>query len=66
MCTSLKLKYKDNYVFGRNLDLEYHFNEGVIAIKETYLMKYKFLKEETVNKKIMGIGSLIDDYPLFA
>ena len=43
MCTSLKLKYKDNYVFGRNLDLEYHFNEGVIAIKETYLMKYKFL-----------------------
>lgn len=66
MCTSLKLKYKDNYVFGRNLDLEYHFNEGVIAIKETYLMKYKFLKEEIVNKKIMGIGSLIDNYPLFA
>ena len=66
MCTSLKLKYKDIYVFGRNLDLEYHFNEGVIAIKETYLMKYKFLKEETVNKKIMGIGSLIDNYPLFA
>ena len=28
MCTSLKLKYKKRYVFGRNLDLEYHFNEG--------------------------------------
>ena len=29
-------------------------------------MKYKFLKEEKANKKIMGIGSLIDGYPLFA
>ena len=66
MCTSLKLKYKERYVFGRNLDLEYHFNEGVIALNESYLMKYKFLKEEKVNKKIIGIGSLLDDYPLFA
>lgn len=66
MCTSLKLKYKERYVFGRNLDLEYHFNEGVIALNESYLMKYKFLKEEKANKKIMGIGSLLDDYPLFA
>lgn len=66
MCTSLKLKYKERYVFGRNLDLEYHFNEGVIALNESYLMKYKFLKEEIANKKIMGIGSLLDDYPLFA
>ena len=66
MCTSLKLKYKERYVFGRNLDLEYHFNEGVIALNGSYLMKYKFLKEENANKKIIGIGSLIDDYPLFA
>ena len=66
MCTSLKLKYKERYVFGRNLDLEYHFNEGVIALNESYLMKYKFLKEEKANKEILGIGSLIDDYPLFA
>lgn len=66
MCTSLKLKYKDNYVFGRNLDLEYHFNEGAIALNESYLMKYKFLKEEKANKEILGIGSLLDDYPLFA
>lgn len=66
MCTSLKLKYKKRYVFGRNLDLEYHFNEGVIALNESYLMKYKFLNEEKANKKIIGIGSLLDDYPLYA
>ena len=66
MCTSLKLKYKERYVFGRNLDLEYHFNEGAIALNESYLMKYKFLKEEKANKEILGIGSLLDDYPLFA
>ncbi len=66
MCTSLKLKYKDSYVFGRNLDLEYHFNEGVIALNKDYSMRYKFLNSENTNKKIMGIGSLIDNYPLFA
>ena len=66
MCTSLKLKYKDSYVFGRNLDLEYHFNEGVIALNKDYSMRYKFLNSENTNKKIMGIGSLIDEYPLFA
>ena len=66
MCTSLKLKYKKRYVFVRNLDLEYHFNEGVIALNESYLMEYKFLKEEKANKKIIGIGSLLDDYPLYA
>lgn len=66
MCTSLKLKYKNSYVFGRNLDLEYHFNEGVIALNKDYSMRYKFLNSENTNKKIMGIGSLIDEYPLFA
>ena len=66
MCTSLKLKYKDSYVFGRNLDLEYHFNEGVIALNKDYSMRYKFLNSENTKKKIMGIGSLIDEYPLFA
>ena len=66
MCTSLKLKYKNHYVCGRNLDLEYHFGESVIALNETYLMKFKFLDEVKTNKKILGIGSLVDNYPLFA
>ena len=66
MCTSLKLKFKNHYVCGRNLDLEYHFGESVIAINENYLMKFKFLDEVKTNKKILGIGSLVDNYPLFA
>lgn len=66
MCTSFKLKYKDNYVFGRNLDLEYHFNEGVIGVDSSYFMNYKLEKGAVLNKRLFGIGSLVDDYPLFA
>ena len=66
MCTSLKLKYKNHYVCGRNLDLEYHFGESVIALNETYLMRFKFLDEMKTNKRIIGIGSLVHNYPLFA
>ena len=66
MCTSLKLKFKNHYVCGRNLDLEYHFGESVIALNGTYLMKFKFLDEVKTNKKILGRGSLVDNYPLFA
>ena len=66
MCTSLKLKYKNHYVCGRNLDLEYHFGESVIALNETYLMRFKFLDEMKTDKRIIGIGSLVRNYPLFA
>lgn len=66
MCTSLKLKYKDNYVFGRNLDLEYHFGEGIVALNVSYNLTFKFLPTVTLKERIMGVGNLMDNYPLFA
>ena len=43
MCTAIKLKYKDNYIFGRNLDLDYHFNEKLILLNKNYKCSFKFL-----------------------
>lgn len=36
MCTCIELKTKD-YYFGRNLDLEYRFNEQVV-VSAVYLL----------------------------
>ena len=35
MCTCLSLKTKDHY-FGRNLDLEYRFDEKVVITPRNY------------------------------
>ena len=66
MCTALKLKHNDKYVFGRNLDLEYHFNEGIVALNKGYSLTFKFLKSITLKERIIGIGNLVDNYPLYA
>ena len=38
MCTCINFKTKDNY-FGRNLDLEYRFNERVVITPRDYKFK---------------------------
>lgn len=66
MCTAIKLKYKDNYIFGRNLDLDYHFNEKLILLNKNYKFTFKFLSEQKSNYNMMGIGALVNNYPLFS
>lgn len=65
MCTCINLKTKD-YYFGRNLDLECRFGEKVVITPRNY--KFKLKKEKTFNTKyaIIGMATVIDDYPLYA
>lgn len=60
MCTSLNYKTKNNY-FGRNLDLEYTFNEKVIITPRGYLCRNFKTKYA-----IIGMSTVVDDYPLYA
>ena len=68
MCTALTLKTKDGYsLFGRNMDLSYSFNQGVILVPRNY----EYRDRVTGNMKktkyaILGMASIIDDYPAFA
>lgn len=65
MCTCINLKTKDNY-FGRNLDLEYRFYEKVVVTPRNYEFK---LKTEGVFKTkyaMIGMATVIDNYPLYA
>ena len=65
MCTAF-IVYDKNILFGRNMDLDYSFNESVLVIPKNY--NFKFKKEESLYSKysILGIGTLIDGYPMFA
>lgn len=65
MCTCINFKTKDNY-FGRTLDLEYRFNEKVVITPRNY--KFKLKNGDIINTKysIIGMATVIDNYPLYA
>ena len=65
MCTCINLKTKD-YYFGRNLDLEYRFNESVVITPREY--EFKLRKEDSFKIKyaIIGMATVVNNYPLYA
>ena len=65
MCTCINFKTKDNY-FGRNLDLEYRFNEKVVITPRNY--EFKLKNGSVINTKysIIGMATVSGDYPLYA
>lgn len=48
------------------MDIEYSFNEKVIITPRDYIIKFK--KEKTINNHyaLIGIGTIVDNYPLYA
>ncbi len=60
MCTGINLKTKDQY-FGRNLDLEYRFNEKVAIIPRNYN-----IKNINIKYAMIGMATVEDNYPLYA
>ena len=65
MCTCINLKTKD-YYFGRNLDLEYRFYEKVVVTPRNYEFQLKKQGNFKTKYGIIGMASVIDNYPLYA
>lgn len=65
MCTCINFKTKDNY-FGRNLDLEYRFNEKVVITPRNYEFKLKNGTIINTKHSIIGMATVIENYPLYA
>ncbi len=61
MCTAIS---KDN-LFGRNLDLDYSINGKVIFIPRSHPFTFLHLDKTNNHYAILGIGLLVDDYPLY-
>jgi len=64
MCTAICLKEKDCY-FGRNLDLEYSYNETVTITPRNYCFKFRKKEEIKTHYAIIGMAYVVDDYPLY-
>lgn len=65
MCTCIELKTKDFY-FGRNLDLEYRFNESVVITPRNYEFQLKNGTTLRTKHALIGMGTVMGGYPLYA
>lgn len=65
MCTSLTYKNRDFY-FGRNMDIEYSFNEKVVVTPRKFPFNLKRYEDMQSHYAMIGMATVIDDYPLYA
>lgn len=68
MCTALTLKSDDGlHFFGRNMDLEYSFDQSVVFMPRKYEWENVITKEkQQVKHAVIGMGIIINNHPLFA
>ncbi|MBQ8147966.1 MAG: choloylglycine hydrolase [Lachnospiraceae bacterium] len=64
MCTALTYHTKDNY-FGRNLDLEFSYNETVTVTPRNYPFHFRMLPTLEKHYAMIGMAYVVDDYPLY-
>ena len=65
MCTAITYKTKDHY-FGRNLDLEYSYNETITIIPRNFPFKFRYTFPISNQLYAMiGMATVADNYPLF-
>ncbi len=64
MCTALTYKTADSY-FGRNLDLEYSYNETVTVTPRNFPFQFRRLKTSAHHHAMIGMAYVVEDYPLY-
>ena len=64
MCTAISYKTKDHY-FGRTLDFEHSYNEGVTIIPRNYPFKFRYADSINSHFAIIGMACVVNNYPLY-
>lgn len=64
MCTAITYK-TDNFYFGRNLDLEYRFQEKVVITPRNYRFKFSYAKPKKKHYAIIGMATVVSGFPLY-
>lgn len=65
MCTSIAMR-GEKLLFGRNMDIDYSFNERVIITPRSFPLSFK--SSETLEKHyaFIGTGTISEEFPLYA
>lgn len=64
MCTAITYKSTDHY-FGRNLDLDYSYQEAVTVTPRNYPLSFRCVGTVTRHYAMIGMATVIDGYPLY-
>ena len=64
MCTAVTYTTKDHY-FGRNLDLEYSYNETVTITPRRFSFDFRKMGKLDSHYAMIGMAYVTDDYPLY-
>ncbi len=64
MCTAATLTTSDHY-FGRNLDLEVSFGEGVTITPRNFEFEFRRAAPLRTHHAIIGMATIADGYPLY-
>lgn len=64
MCTAITYKTKDFY-FGRNLDLDISYGEGIVITKRDYTFSFNHVEDIPRHEAIIGMGIIKNGYPLY-
>ncbi len=64
MCTAITFK-ADDFYFGRNLDLEYRFQEKIVITPRNFKLKFRFLKPLKTHFAICGMATVVSEFPLY-
>lgn len=65
MCTALNKTIGQFHYFGRNLDLNYEYDESIIVVGRKYPLKFKKIDNIDQHYAIYGVGIKHDNYPFF-
>ena len=64
MCTAITYKTKSHY-FGRNLDLEFSYNETVTITPRNYEFFFRLVPPLSTHHAMIGMAYVANDFPLY-
>lgn len=64
MCTAVNFHSRDHY-FGRNLDLEYAYNESITITPRNYPFYFRAAPALSNHYAMIGMAYICDNYPLY-
>lgn len=64
MCTAVSI-HTDQHYFGRNLDLEYGYNETVTITPHNYPFNFLHTASSPIHHAMIGMATVADGYPLY-
>ncbi len=64
MCTAISYLSGSHY-FGRNLDLEYHYNESVTVTPRNFPFVFRKMPRNDSHYAMIGVATVADGYPLY-